>query len=492
VKRRPSTACAALAAAAVAGAIGSSASAALRPDQVLLVYNSASAESQAIRNAYVAAHPGVAEFDLADPNLPAGGIPRSTYIQRVRDPLRAHLEEPLGGAPRAERIVAIATTRGLPARIDGAREFQITSTWASLESELTLLHQDLETGGVGALDTRAAGPIDNPYHTGVDPADSFDRSSILDGKTFVAEPAPLTAEYWALPDLTPGDMYLVCRLDAAPTAERDAVANTIALIDRSVDLSVDTRLVGALLDEYTGTFNALDDDGLHADFPAWDDFGDAAIVLAAAGVGARHDESFDFIEGVDLDDPDAPLLVLGSYGENHDIAGRGEDPPGAGTYVGTAYPALHPASVFASYESFNGSSIVSGIRRQGQGQALDFISAGGGFAFAHVAEPFTFAVADLAEFARAFYLDGLSFAEAAYIATPAIGWQNTPIGDPLATATLFTSAHPADLNADGAIDGADLGLLLGVWGTSDASADLTGDGIVDGADLGVLLGAWSG
>ena len=492
MKRRSRTVRPALAAAAVAGATAASAPGDLRPDQVLLVYNSASAESQAIRDAYVAAHPGVAEFDLADPNLPAGSVTRATYIQRVRDPLRAHLEATVGGVPRAERIVAIATTRGLPARIDGTREFQITSTWASLESELTLLHQDLETGGVGALDTRAAGPIDNPYHAGLAPIDAFDRSAILDAKTFVAEPAPLTAEYWVLPDLTPGDMYLVCRLDAAPTAERDAVANAIALIDRSVDLSVDTRVVGALLDEYTGTFDQLDDDGLHADFPAWDDFGDTAIVLAAAGVQARHDETFDFLEGLDLDDHDAPLLVLGSYGENHDLAGRGEDPPGAGTYVREAYPALHPASVFVSYESFNGSSIINGVQRQGQGQAMDFISAGGGFAFAHVAEPFTFAVADLAEFARAFYLDGLSFAEAAYIATPAVGWQNTPIGDPLATTTLFTSAHPADLNADGAIDGADLGLLLGVWGTSDQAADLTGDGIVDGADLGILLGAWSG
>lgn len=47
----------------------------------------------------------------------------------------------------------------------------------------------------------------------------------------------------------------------------------------------------------------------------------------------------------------------------------------------------------------------------------------------------------------------------------------------------------ADLNADGVVDGADLGLLLGAWGTS--GADLNGDGVTDGADLGVLLGAWT-
>jgi len=46
-----------------------------------------------------------------------------------------------------------------------------------------------------------------------------------------------------------------------------------------------------------------------------------------------------------------------------------------------------------------------------------------------------------------------------------------------------------DLDGDGDVDGADLGLLLGQWG-GDGSADLDGSGIVDGADLGILLGAW--
>ncbi len=47
---------------------------------------------------------------------------------------------------------------------------------------------------------------------------------------------------------------------------------------------------------------------------------------------------------------------------------------------------------------------------------------------------------------------------------------------------------PADFNRDMIVDGADLGTLLGSWGTPDH--DLTGDRFVDGADLGQLLGAW--
>lgn len=51
----------------------------------------------------------------------------------------------------------------------------------------------------------------------------------------------------------------------------------------------------------------------------------------------------------------------------------------------------------------------------------------------------------------------------------------------------------ADLNCDGAVNGFDLGLLLGAWGPCQAGAcqgDLNGNGTVDGFDLGLLLGAW--
>lgn len=49
-----------------------------------------------------------------------------------------------------------------------------------------------------------------------------------------------------------------------------------------------------------------------------------------------------------------------------------------------------------------------------------------------------------------------------------------------------------DLDASGAVDGVDLGLLLAAWGPTSgrAAADLDGTGVVDAADLGLLLGAW--
>lgn len=56
----------------------------------------------------------------------------------------------------------------------------------------------------------------------------------------------------------------------------------------------------------------------------------------------------------------------------------------------------------------------------------------------------------------------------------------------------FVVTHWADLNADAHIDGADLGIVFGHWGSSDPIADANGDGSVNGGDLGVIIGNWTG
>ena len=49
-----------------------------------------------------------------------------------------------------------------------------------------------------------------------------------------------------------------------------------------------------------------------------------------------------------------------------------------------------------------------------------------------------------------------------------------------------------DLNIDGVVNGADLGLMLSSWGPcgSNCNSDLNSDNVVNGADLGLLLSAW--
>ncbi|MFO0873808.1 MAG: hypothetical protein U0575_07525 [Phycisphaerales bacterium] len=57
--------------------------------------------------------------------------------------------------------------------------------------------------------------------------------------------------------------------------------------------------------------------------------------------------------------------------------------------------------------------------------------------------------------------------------------------------TVVPCPDSADLDCDGAVSGADLGLLLANWGNA-GTGDVNHDGVVDGADLGVLLGSWTG
>ena len=65
-----------------------------------------------------------------------------------------------------------------------------------------------------------------------------------------------------------------------------------------------------------------------------------------------------------------------------------------------------------------------------------------------------------------------------------IGKDLTPMGP------LELPACLGDFDCTGVVDGADLTLLLGAWGTIDSEYDLTGEGVVDGADLTLLLGFW--
>ena len=58
------------------------------------------------------------------------------------------------------------------------------------------------------------------------------------------------------------------------------------------------------------------------------------------------------------------------------------------------------------------------------------------------------------------------------------------------TSANETVGCKGDLNNDGQVDSADLGLLLMKWGSSDWQSDLNCDGIVNGADFGLLFVNW--
>ena len=61
---------------------------------------------------------------------------------------------------------------------------------------------------------------------------------------------------------------------------------------------------------------------------------------------------------------------------------------------------------------------------------------------------------------------------------------------PISEEFLPDAWNPADFNHDGAVNGGDLTILLGSWGTDSPGIDLNNDGVVDGRDLAILLAAW--
>jgi len=471
----------------------SQATAQIGPENVLVLYNSENADSQAVRDLYAARYPGVLEFDLNDTVLDRTGfatnnVTRANFVSRIVVPLRDFMNG--DAAPFvdiSEQVVVIMTTRGLPGIINsvgGNDEFQINSSWTALESELPLLQQDLEQTGAGILNFRYSGCIDNPYHQAVNqPIDSFSRANIKTDLAFLRVFIGPGAETWRIPALTPGDMYLVTRLDAIATdvgtaQEVTALEHIERLLDRSTTNAFTICSVQSLLDEFNSPANELDDDGLGTLYPARPDYENTAALMTGAGFDVLHDQSANFVTGPEL--PDArPVLVLGTYGENHNIGGFGDPAPGSATYIET-YD-LHPASLFVSIESFNGTSLwgPTNNRTNNQEQVLDFISHGGTFTMAHVREPFTFPISDLEYLTQNMLIHDMTFAEAAYASLPALSWMNVPVGDPLGKMNVIDPANP-DRDGDGDIDIEDLYLHARV------PVDLTCDGLTDSADNAVM------
>jgi len=455
--------------AVLVGTLVSGPARALDEQNVLLVWNSASATSTAVRDMYIARRPGVVQFDLNDSTITGGSVNRTNYVNKIQQPIRAFINGTNTGNDLSTQIMAIAITRGVPVRISGSNEFTVQSTFASVDSSLALLQQNLEVQGSGALPWRYAGVAFNPYHTRLNqPITNFSRNLVKFERGFTTLNAS-GLPYWFLSNFSPGDMYLVCRIDAAPTGETTALEEIEALIERTRRLVVVREHVQALLDEFAPEFGQLDGAGAPPIFPIADDFSVTFNALTNIGINTLHDETFAFITGDKLPDPDQQLVVLGTYGENHNLGGAGENPPGVGTYFQTYFP--HPAAVAVTYESFNGNSIVNGQPRGGQEQMLNWISRGASFGVATINEPFTFSVAQLRFLTRNLYEFNMSYAEAAWSSIPPTVWQHVALGDPLARVAMYDLID-FDFDGSGGVDVEDL------YAWYDSPTDINQDGVV--------------
>lgn len=428
----------------------------LDASRVVVVFNHHDPDSVAVRQAYLRAHPGALDLDLAEPALVGRPtIDPAIYKEMIQNPIRRWMAAERG---RAERIVVILLTRGVPHRIDDMNESRVGDapakmetewlekgdfTAASVDSELTLLWQELDRNEKGGrFDSAADGFVLNPYYASTEPITAYRRRSIMRAKRLTqpvpvgerrtkaepnpspqpTPPTPFTPPQggWTSPNfgltatrLTPGDIYLVARIDGA------TLADALALINRARELKINPRAAAIVLDGA----EAIDlDQG---------DYARTAEIMSRRGWRVVHDRAERFLTAADLErEIGLPVLAYAGYGRNDQSPGAPEDPG----YIRQFRFA--PGAVFNTLESFNAKMLGGETNRlvHPQTQIADFVAAGGTFAVGSVWEPFSFSAPENALLLDGFFNRGLTWVESAYRSMKALSWQQVVVGDPLARA----------------------------------------------------------
>lgn len=474
----------------------------LRPDQVLVVYDSRVADSRDVAEYYagkgkvpegVNNHPGVRPnvrtvnlATLGSAVMTPGNISYADFITRLRNPLRTHLTN----SGLTTRIRAIVLTKGLPHRILDTDNptimdfpgsindefFGSDVTAASVDTELTLLWQDLSAGeNGGPSDSKADGVIINPYWKSSASIASLNNINNTVAKTLVgggngptwttSGPGTSTTR------LVPGDLYLVCRLDGR------TVADVRGVIDRAQNVYIDTTTATILLDESgangirdTSPNTELDNNanGLPS---LWDgdDYEYVRDLALSDGRWTQANVRYNGATGYNnfflgprlpwrndtgIIIVSSPVVMVSSYGANH--LGQPVLQDGtttAGSIYATSYNYANGA-VFNTMESFNCRDLggLGQLPFAVQQQAADFLAAGGTFAVGNVWEPLADSVPDSRYLLTNFLLGTQTWAEASWSSIPSLSWMQLSLGDPLAT----VQRKSEDMNADGRVNIDDL------------------------------------
>ena len=344
---------------------------------LLLVINTASADSDAVAKRYIARRsvPRDNVCLLVAPTTES--ISRGVYESQIEQPIWKCIT-----AARAhDRILYIVLTKGVPIRITGTPGR--TGTLASVDSELTLLYRR-RTG----RPVPVSGFVPNPYFAGAAPVDTI---------------KPFAHDRY--------DIYLVTRLDGY------SVRDVEAMIDKGGAPVRDGRFV---LDERAALVDSGGD--------AW--MRTAAQRLRAQGFGERVvlDESTKVVT------QQSKVLGYYSWGSN-DPAIRLrhfdlEFVPGAlaGMFVSTDArtfkeppPNWMPANEATKESVYAGShqSLIGDLIRDGVTGTVGYVD-----------EPYLDATIR-PEVLFPAYVSGRNLAEAFYAATPYLSWQSLVIGDPL-------------------------------------------------------------
>ena len=432
---------------------------------VLVVYNSESADSQAVYDYYLTKRPNVRGFDLADNTILSPTISYADYGSKIRNPIRSHLID----NSLEQTVQVIVLTKDIPHRIqsldltnanigDNANSTLTlynagNSTCASVDSELTLIQFDLETNEAdGSYDSFADNAVVNPYFDQTNAFSSYSRSSIADtNREFYRNNDEYTNNaygWWHLGEedtvgggpfqrtiftaYDAGHIYLTARLDA------ETVQDVKDMIDRAQNITLRSDIDAILLDSDGGTldyYNAPLTGSIISDYSA------TATALSAEWLQLQWNDNSTFLIGntssitySSTQRITGPVAHLHSYGVNH-----------TGTnstirdYLATFEGQLVNGASFSAYESF-GARGLGGLSNYGQAQVEEWISAGGTFATGPVWEPLTIGILKSEIFLDRFLNQGFTYVEAAWASILQLSWQSVVIGDPLATAMVVTAS----------------------------------------------------
>ena len=431
---------------------------AIGPQNVLVLYNTASADGLELANYYLQVHPGVQLLGLTGVTT-AEQVTDDYYLSVIRPQI-------LQSGKLTSSISTIVTTKGLPLRIytDNANPgaytdpFGVTRTvlsgwwrpYSSLESELTRIDVISTPQQMGdqtyfsqqGMPNRPQ-PSCNPYYGS---SVSFNYSNYY------------ISGY--------GGMRLSARLDGFTTADVKAAIN---------------RAQQAFLIS-NSRWMVLDDDPNSLGQDRMVQLKDNVLVpKAQAYVYNNTDDAITTAPG--------PVIGYVSHGTND---GSGGLEPG---YIaGQLNFTLANGAVFQTHESFNASTFQL-PETQDQGLVAEWLAIGGTAGVGNVTEPYS-GTNNEANEDQLFkmLLNGYTWAEAAWSSIQQLSYVNTVVGDPL---MFWRKVIPGDANLDGFVNVSDLSLLGAYWGTTGQAGgymwnrgDFNADGIINVSDLSILGANW--
>ena len=346
-------------------------------ENVVVVINENSQDSQRVGEYYVRQRAIPADNVIRIRTSVDETLTRLQYLATIEGPVAAALTR----ERLHDRILYLVLTKGIPLRIAG--ESGPNGSVSSVDSELALLYRRMVGNPVPNV-----GRVDNPYYLGAKEISAANRFTHRDY-----------------------DIYLVSRLDGF------TVEDALALVDRAKAAAPQGKFV---LDQRAALVNRTGEDWLEL----------AAKRLQAQGLGDR----------VQLDTAVAGVRdvsgVLGyySWGSNDPrnrvrTFGMKFSPGGlAAMFVSSDMRTLKPPPAqFVPSDSTDQTKWFGGSP---QSLAGDLVREGATGVAGHVAEPYLQATVR-PEILFPAYVAGFNLIESFYLAIPYLSWQTVVLGDPL-------------------------------------------------------------